>query len=206
MDVTAVNMTIDSLKKNNIKAELVKTGEEAKNRIIDLLPDGSLIGIGGSTSVVQIGLLAALRSGDFFLIDQYEEGITREESFERRRRGLLADYFITGTNAITMDGVLINMDGFGNRVAAQIWGPKKVIIVSSINKIVKDVDEGIDRIRKIAAPLNARRLNIDTPCVRKEPCEKCLPDKTICNFLTIINRQPIPERMHIFLIEEKVGF
>jgi hypothetical protein len=202
----AVEKTIAALKANNVEVEYFKTGEEVRRAVLTRIPKGALIGLGGSTTLNQIGLIDALRRGNFRLIDQYESGISSEEALERRRRGLLADLFITGTNAITERGQLVNIDGMGNRVAAQIFGPKKVFIVSSLSKIVPDVDAALERIRKVAAPMNARRLGINAACTRDLPCEQCEPATMLCNFVSIIERQRVEGRMTLFLIEETFGY
>jgi hypothetical protein len=165
-----------------------------------------VIGVGGSTTIKEIGLLDALSGKKYKFINQYEEGISSEESLERRRRGILSDLYITGTNAITQAGQLVNCDGMGNRVAAQIFGPQKIFIVSSVSKIVPDVDAAFKRIREIAAPLNAKRLGIDSACARGLGCEACEPETCLCNFWTIIERQREKGKMTLFLIEEKFGF
>lgn len=198
--------TIDALKKNNINVLRFQTGAEAKDAALKMIPGGSSVAFGGSATTAQIGLMDALRSGGYNLIDAYASGVPREEAVERRRLGLLADYFITGTNAITESGELVNIDGLGNRVAAQIFGPRKVFIFVSEKKIVPDVKEAFMRIEKIAAPLNAKRLGIDVPCVRGESCLECPPERTLCKYAVVIRRQSLPERMTIFLIAEDLGY
>lgn len=201
-----VEKTIDALKKNKMNVLRFQTGAEAKNAALKMIPAGASIALGGSTTTAQIGLQDALRSGGFNLIDPYAPNLPREEAIERRRLGLLADYFVTGANAITEAGELVNMDGFGNRVAAQIFGPRKVFLFVSEKKIVPNVNAALERIEKIAAPMNAKRLGSDVPCVRGESCLACPPEHSLCNYAVIMRRQSLPERMTIFLIAEDCGF
>lgn len=198
---------MEALVNNNMAVDFVKTTQEAKEKALALISKDASIGLGGSTTVKQIGLLDELRNGSYNLIDAYEQGIPREESVERRRKGLLADYFITGTNAITENGELVNMDGFGNRVAGQIFGPNNVIIITSVSKIVKDVHAAVERIKDVAAPKNANRFGTEPPCTKNEPCDDCPPDLRLCNVLTIIMRQAVKDRIQIILVEdETLGF
>jgi hypothetical protein len=124
---------------------------------------------------------------------------------EDRLPSLMAEYYITSSNAVTKDGKLVNMDGFGNRVAAISCGPKQVLIVVGTNKIVNDVDEGIERIKEIAAPLNAKRLNKNTPCVESGICEDCDSPERICRVISIVTR-PYENRVTIYLIDEELGY
>jgi L-lactate utilization protein LutB len=202
----SVEKVISALKKNNVEVEYFKTGDEAREAVLRRIPDGAAVGLGGSTTLSQIGLIDALRRANISLIDQYEKGISSEEGLERRRKGLLADIFITGTNALTERGQLVNIDGMGNRVAAQIFGPRHVFIVTSVSKIVRDVDAALERIRKVAAPLNAQRLGVDSACARGHGCELCDPQTSLCNFISIIERQRVKGRMTVFLIEEQFGY
>jgi hypothetical protein len=203
----SVEKTISALHANNVEVAYFRTGAEARDAILSRIPEGTVIGLGGSTTIAQIGLLDALRRLPHAnLIDQYESGISADEALERRRRGLLADLFITSTNALTEHGQLVNIDGMGNRVAAQIFGPKKIFVVASVSKIVRDVDAALARIRTVAAPMNARRLGINAACTRALPCEQCDPATSLCNFIAIIERQRVKDRMTLFLIEEQFGY
>lgn len=201
-----IKKVCQALNENNIEVEYFETGQAARDTVLREIPSGATIGLGGSTTMAEIGLRDAIRDGDYKLFDQYEPGISKEENIERRRAGLTAEYYLTGTNAVTEKGELVNIDGLGNRVAAIIFGPKKVFIVVSTSKIVKDIHDGLERIRKIAAPANARRFGRDLPCVRGESCEDCPPDQTLCNYITVVKRQPAKGRMKLFLIEGQLGF
>lgn len=202
-----------ALEKNNIKGIYVKTGKEARDLALSLIPRGCTIGLGGSTTLREIGVLQALREkeihkGDYTLIDQYEKGISYEENMERRRRSLLSDVLFTSTNAITLKGQLVNIDGTGNRVAALLFGPKKVIVITGMNKVVRDVEEGIRRIKEKVAPMNCNRLDYKTPCARTGICDddNCLYPERMCNLTSIIDIQPLKDRMMVILVGEDLGF
>jgi L-lactate utilization protein LutB len=157
-------------------------------------------------TVKEIGLLDALREGGFELCDQYEEGISKEENYSRRRRGAAAEVFVTGTNAIAKEGALVNIDGFGNRVAALTYGPENVIVVVGRNKICDDIHKALDRVQNYVAPMNAKRFGVDTPCVKTGKCEDCSSPQRICNIYSIIKRQSAPGRFHVILVDEDLGF
>jgi hypothetical protein len=195
-----------SLERRNAAAILMSDGKAATAQTLDMIPEGATVGLGGSLTVQQIGLLQTLRSGRYTLYDQYARGLSPDESLQMRRKGLLADYFVTGTNAVTLDGRLVNLDGSGNRVAALTFGPRKVIVVVGRNKIVGDVDEALTRVWNLAAPLNAVRLHRNTPCTKTARCEDCSSPERICNHLLITERQTTPGRLTVILVDQDLGF
>lgn len=183
------------------------TRASALTQVMDLVPPGSTVSQGGSITLDQCGIRDALRKRtDITFIDPYDPGIPREQQLENRRRGLLADVFITGANAITRDGILVNRDGMGNRVAALSFGPKRVIVVAGLNKIVDDIESAITRIDQVAAPMNCERLERDTPCRETLRCHDCTSSERICSVTTIIERQADPDRMHVILVNDNLGF
>jgi hypothetical protein len=194
------------LERRNTEVIQVPDGAAACAKSLEMIPQGATVGLGGSLTVQQIGLLKALRSGQYNLYDQYAKGLSPEESIQMRRKGLTADVFVTGTNAVTLDGRLVNLDGAGNRVAALTFGPQRVIVVIGRNKIVADVDQALDRIWNLAAPLNAARLNRKTPCTQTAQCEDCASPDRICNHLLITERQMKPGRLAVILVDEDLGF
>ncbi len=141
-------------------------------------------------------------------MDRYKEGVSKEEIWEMRREGLFADIYISSSNAVTMDGKIVNMDGIGNRVAAMIFGPGKVILLVGMNKIVKTVEDAVARIKNYVAPQNAIRVNIDTPCSKKGFCQEphCMPPHRICSQLVILESSMLPDRIKLFLVGEKLGY
>lgn len=203
---TRLKTTMAALKRRNMTVVLAPDGATALKAIVEMIPPGSTVGLGGSLTVKQIGLLDILRSGKYTLYDQYAKGLSPEKSMQMRRKGLLTDYFITGTNAVTMDGRLVNLDGAGNRVAALTFGPQKVIVVVGRNKIVADVDQALERVWNRAAPLNAKRLNRKVPCTSTGRCEDCSSRERICNHLVITEGQTYEGRLTVVIVDEDLGF
>jgi len=159
-------------------------------------------------SVVEIGLRKALtdKEYDYILHNPYKEGLTQEESARERQEGLGSEFFVTGTNAITMKGELVNVDGYGNRVSAMVMGPERVIIVAGRNKIVKDLEGAVDRIRTVAAPKNAMRLHRETPCVHTGRCMDCSSPERICNVTMILHKSRVKGRISIIIVDDELGF
>lgn len=204
--LTRMKQAKKALERNGIRAYVVKTGDEARRKALSLIKKGATVGLGGSRTSVEIGLLDALRSGDYVLFDQYAPGLDLENSREIRKQGTHADYFVSGSNAITDDGRLVNIDGLGNRLAGYCFGPEKVIIVTGRNKIVADVDAAIDRVRNVAAPMNAKRFGLDTPCAKTGRCSDCASPQRICSLTLIIEKQKVKDRMTVILINQDLGF
>ena len=196
----------ETLGKRNFEVYVVANRDEAVKTALGLIPEGAVVGLGGSMTVQEIGLLDALREGGWDLCDQYEEGISKEENYKRRRRGVAADVFVTGTNAIARDGALVNIDGMGNRVAALTFGPENVIVVVGRNKICDDIHKALDRVQNYVAPKNAKRFGVDTPCAKTGECSDCSSPQRICNVYSIIRRQWAPGRFHVILVDEDLGF
>jgi L-lactate utilization protein LutB len=200
---------VSALKKRNIDAYFISDREEALKLIIGMIPEGATVALGGSVTIIESGLVDLLRKKPGInLLDRYRPGISREEVDKMRLSGLTADCFITGTNALTLDGRLVNIDGLGNRVAAMAYGPGKVIVITGYNKIMSDVYEGIKRIKEIAAPANTLRVKANTPCNKTGFCddEACFPPERICNIISIIEGQRIPGRMSVVILAEPLGF
>jgi len=196
----------ETLSKRNFEVIVVANREEAVKTALGLIPEGATVGLGGSTTVQEIGLLDALREGGYNLCDQYEEGISKEENYRRRKRGAAADVYVTGTNAIAKEGALVNIDGMGNRVAALTFGPEKVIAVVGRNKICDDIHKALNRVQNYVAPKNAKRFGVDTPCAKTGECEDCSSPQRICNVYSIMRRQWAPGRFHVILVDEDLGF
>lgn len=199
---------VENMKRRGIQAMYVRTSKEAVGEICKMIPAGATVALGGSVTVMQTGLLEALRSMKIDLLDRYRPGITNEEVDKMVLRGMTSDVLITSSNAVTADGKLVNEDGRGNRVAAMIYGPKKVIVVAGINKIVGTVEDGLKRIKEVAAPLNCVRLNADTPCARTGFCDdaNCHPPARLCSQITIIEANRTNDRMHVVLVGEDLGY
>lgn len=194
---------IKNFEKNSMELIFVKNRTEAFELAKKYIKPDITIGLGGSTTVKDIGLLDfVLKRDDVRVYNQYESGITMEENEKRRREGLLSDLYITGTNALSINGELINADGSGNRVAAQIFGPKKVLIFAGKNKIVKNVEEGFKRIKEVAIPKNIERINAMAIANGKEPSYN---ENNIANKFSYINGDK-KGRTTIILIDETLGF
>jgi len=203
---------IEKLSGNNITAFYVKDREEALRKVMSMIPEGSTVGIGDSVTLVQIGVVDVLEKGNYVSLNPWKLGTSTEESINLKKRSLTSDVFVTGTNALTLDGKIVNVDGLGNRVAAMLFGPDKVIIVIGINKIVENLEEALARIRNKAAPLNVKRhpyFDPMPPCGITGVCSDCSSPWRICNKTVIIERefsnskyQPI---MTVVIVGEELG-
>lgn len=204
-----VENALSSLRKNGFEAHYFLTSEEAVSKILDMVPEGAVVGIGGSVTLREMGLLKALGERGFELADHWEarrRGAPRDEVMRIRRLHLNSDVFITSTNAVTETGELVNIDGTGQRVAAMIFGPKKVVVVAGVNKIVGDLEEGLWRASNIASPMNAKRLNRGTPCTVTGECEDCDSPERICNITTLIHRRPRDTDVIVIIVGEELGY
>ena len=199
---------IKNFKKRGIDGAYCPTSAEAVEEIRRRIPAGSLVGLGGSESLIESGLLDALRNMDIRLLDRYQPGIGKEEVDEMRRQGLAADVYIAGSNAVSADGRLVNIDGTGNRVAAMIFGPKRVIVIVGMNKIAPDLDTAIARARNTAAPANSLRVGVDTPCSHTGFCQDphCHPPQRICCQLVVTEASMTPGRLLVVLVGESLGY
>lgn len=203
---TKVKRTMENLEKNNISAYFINTREELIEIIENLSLEGDKIAVGGSTTLNEVNLLNYLRTGRYNFLDRYKEGLTREEVVNIFRESLLCDVYITSTNAITEEGYLYNVDGNGNRVAAMLYGPRKVIVICGINKLVKNVEEAMERNKSISAPANAKRLNRKTPCSKVGYCMDCKSEERICKKYTLIKGEVTKDRMHVIILNQNLGY
>lgn len=179
--------------------------EEALQKAMSLIEKGSSITWGGSESIKEIGMFEAIRNGEYELYDR-ATAKTPEENRAFYGKAVTADYFLMSTNAITHDGELVNIDGNGNRVACLICGPQNVIVVAGMNKVVKDVEEGISRSHNVAAPANAIRLNKDTGCKELGKCANCLKDDSICCQVVVTRKSRVKNRIKVILVGEELGY
>jgi len=199
---------IRNLEKRYMRGFYFENMTEAVQAICKMINEGELVGLGGSETIIETGLINELRKLKIRLLDRYKDGVKKAEVDKMRTEGLLSDVFIASTNAITLDGKLVNEDGTGNRVACMIYGPKKVIIIAGMNKVVPTVEDAIKRIKSKAAPLDSMRVGIETPCHYTGVCNEshCFPPKRICSQLVIIESSMIKDRINVFLIGEDVGY
>ena len=199
---------IASLKSRGFDAIFFPKTAEAVRHIVSLVPEQASVGLGGSMSVLQSGLLDALRARPLRLLDRFQAGLGAEELARMRVEAMTADYMIASSNAVTADGKLVNEDGVGNRVSGMIFGPARVVLLVGINKVVADVEEAIRRIKNIAAPPNCVRLGHKTPCAETGFCDdaRCHPPERICCQLTILEANRTPGRITVVLSGETLGF
>ena len=200
----------DALTENNFEVFVAENTDEAKSIVLEkIIPEiaPKSISWGGSLTFVATGLYDVLKNNnDFNILDTYDKTLSPEESLERRRQSLLVDLYITGSNAVTETGQLVNLDMFGNRVGALTFGPKNVIIFVGRNKIVPDLDEAMFRIKNYAAPVNTMRLDKKTPCAKTSFCADCKSPDRICNIWTITEKSFPKKRIKIILINKDLGF
>jgi len=200
-----VERTLTALKKNNFEALCVPDSKAALEEVMKQIPDGSTVGVGGSVSLAQIGILEALGKRNVHLIWPAQQAKNMEERQELIRKSFSSDIFLSSTNAVTENGKLFNVDASGNRVGAMFIGPKKTIIVAGVNKIVKDVEAAERRVREWAAPQNAKRLNRKTPCLETGVCADCSSPDRICNIYVTLAKRPSRSDIVIILVGEKLG-
>lgn len=201
-----IERTIKNINSGNMEGHYIKNREQLFEKLEDLMAKGSTIGVGDSMTLFETGVIDFLRSGKFNFLDKYEEGLGSDDKRELYIKNFSADTFICSTNAITENGELYNIDGNGSRVAPMIYGPKQVIIVAGINKIVKNLDEAEIRVRQYAAPIDAKRLNKDTPCTKLGYCVDCKSPSRICNDFVVIKGQFIKGRIKILILGEELGY
>jgi L-lactate utilization protein LutB len=198
-----------ALEANNFDVFLAEDLASAKKIVLEqILPatGAKSVSWGGSMTYLTTGLYEVLKTKPGLeILDTYDRSLTTEESYELRRKALLADLFITGTNAVTEDGLLVNLDMFGNRACAINFGPKHVILLIGRNKIVGDLEEAMQRVKNYAAPLNAMRLDKKTPCVKTSYCEECKSPDRICNVWTITEKSFPKGRIKVVLINQDLG-
>ncbi len=177
----------------------------ALKQALELIPDGCSVSWGGCRSAEEIGLLEAVRAGAYQLLDR-DQAKTPEERQAMMRQAFSCDVYLSGTNAITEDGELVNVDGNGNRVAAMTFGPRQVLVVAGINKLTKTVQDAVSRARNVAAPINAQRFALATPCQADGICHDCNSPDCICNYIVRTRRCKPAGRIKVILVGEELGF
>ena len=193
---------IEGLESRNISGYYVQTKEEALQKALELIPEGSSVTKGGSMSVLEIGLADALINGNYNYCD-------RDASTNKREAEMFAysaDVFLGSVNAMSEDGILVNIDGNANRVSAFAYGPKKLVLIVGMNKITKDVDSAMKRARNEAATINAQRFNLNTPCTKTGKCMDCKCADTICCQFLITRYSKHKDRIHVILVNDHLGF
>lgn len=196
---------IEKFNKRGIEGYYCDNAEEALITAKRFLTPGCSISWGGSETLNEIGFFEEIKNSDYILYDRHAAK-TPEEKTAMYGKIVTADYYFMSSNAITLDGQLVNIDGLGNRVACLIAGPKNVIIIAGMNKIVTDVDTGMDRVRNMAAPPNCNRLGCKTPCSEIGRCANCLVDDCICCEIVITRKSKVPGRIKVILVGEELGY
>jgi hypothetical protein len=201
-----IEKVLNSLEKHNMKGIFVSDEEELKIVLNDLIQENSVVGVGDSATLMETGVLDFLRGGHYRFLDKYREGITSEEKKQIYLQNFSADTFLCSTNALTEEGELYNIDGNGSRVAPMIYGPRQVIIVAGINKLVRNLEEAQRRVRNYAAPIDAKRLNRDTPCTKLGHCVDCKSPNRICNDFVTITGQFVKDRIKVIIVGKSLGY
>lgn len=196
---------IKALEKRNMTGYYFGTAQEARDHINQMIEDHSTVTWGGSMTLNEIGIKETLKDRSLNVLDR-ADAKTPEEVTSIYQKAFSSDYYLMSTNAITLDGQLINIDGNGNRVAALIWGPKQVIIVAGMNKVALDEPSGIERVRNFASPPNTVRLNLTTPCQKTGKCHDCLVDDCICCQVVTTRKSRHKNRIHVILVGETLGY
>ena len=199
------NTIIKNMAKRNMEGYYCATSAEAVEKALSLMPEGSSVTWGGSMSIIECGLMDAVKTGKYEIIDR-DLAKTPQEVREMYAKQVMADYYLMSTNAITMNGELVNIDGRANRVSCLCWGPQNVIIIAGMNKIATDVEDAIKRARNIAAPANTVRLNRSTPCTQTGKCENCYSPDCICSQFVVTRRSGVPNRIKVILVGEELGY
>ncbi len=200
-----VERTIKALGKNNFDARFVARAADAAAAVFEMIPDGSLVGVGGSMTLQQIGFFEEAAKRPIKLLNPSPQQLSPEEFLRARREILNADVFLSSSNAVTEDGKLYNIDGTGNRVASMTFGPRRVILVCGVNKIVKDLEAARRRAQEWAAPMNAKRLSLKTPCAETGVCVDCASPQRICNVYVEMAKKPSRTEMTVLIVGEALG-
>jgi len=203
--IDKIEKLIANFQLRNIEVICVETLECAKNQILNLIPTNVLVGIGHSVTLQKMHITKTLNDRGNSVFDK-ELAKDKEECKALKKKALLSDWYITGSNAISIDGRIVNVDHSGNRVAAITFGPDNVIIVVGINKIVDTWEEAIKRVKNVACPLNAKGAGFNPPCVKLNECVDCTSTERVCNSLSIIEGQSVKGRIKVFIVNEDLGF
>jgi L-lactate utilization protein LutB len=198
---------VESLAKNGFAAEYCASSQDAFDYIVREAKEAASVGFGGSMSIVGLGVETCLRESGKEILNHGSPDFSREEKMDIMRRQLSCDLFLTGTNALTLSGELVNIDATGNRVAAMFFGPRKVIVVAGRNKLVDgSVHDAIMRVKNRATPPNSRRLNFKTPCASTGFCSDCNSPDRLCRVTTIMDRKPRFTDVHVLVVNADLGF
>lgn len=205
MDIDKLNLLKKNFNDRNIEVQYFEKLEEVKKYILNTIPVEATIGIGHSNTLEKMSITNNLLERGNTVYDK-ELAKGKEACKDLKRKALITDFYITGSNAVSLDGKIVNVDHSGNRVAAITFGPEKVIIVVGINKIVDTVEEAIRRVKNIACPKNAKRAGFNPPCVLLNKCVDCTSKERVCNYLSVVEGQAILNRITLIVVNEECGF
>ena len=203
---TIAARAVASLKKNGFTAEYCADAAAAAEEVLKYIKKGMTVGFGGSMTIKDLGIAQKAEEIGAEILDHTNSSLSQDEKLTVMRRQLTSDLFLCSTNALTLDGELVNIDGVGNRVAAMTFGPKKNIVVAGINKVVINLDAAFDRIENVAAPMNSRRLERPNPCAKTGSCEDCQGQSRICRSYSVIKKSPSRSDFHVIIVGEKLGY
>ncbi|HZK19541.1 MAG TPA: lactate utilization protein [Treponemataceae bacterium] len=203
---TIAEKTCEALKKNGFKAKFVATAQEAADIIIAGVSADMTVGFGGSMTIKSLNIADPIKQKDAHLLEHGAKDLSKEEKLNIMRAQLSCDFFISSSNAITLDGEIFNIDGTGNRVAALTFGPKKTTVVVGYNKIVKNLADAETRLKMIASPMNTKRLNKKTPCATTGICSDCDSTDRICRIYTTLKRCPSQSDFTVIIVGEELGY
>ena len=198
------SILIKNLQSRHFEAYYCPDKASALEMALNLIPLDSVVGWGGAMSAHQIGLIDALKNGNYHAIDRMD-ATTADERLEAEKKCLFSDFFLTGANALSLDGQMVNIDGYGNRVAAIIYGPKNVLVIAGMNKVTDNLESAIIRARTVAAPANQQRFLRNTPCTVTGSCSDCKSDDCICNQIVITRNCRVPGRIKFILVGDELG-
>lgn len=199
------NVLVKNLNSRHFEAYYCKDKAQALEKALEIIPGGASVGWGGAKSASEIGLLDAVRNGNYHALDR-ETCATPEERERMAMACLSADVFVTGANALSVDGQMVNIDGIGNRVAAIVYGPKKVIVVAGMNKVCDTIESAVTRARTVAAPMNMQRFDKDSPCSVTGVCGNCKNENCICNQILVTRNCRPANRICFLIVGEDLGF
>jgi hypothetical protein len=205
-DKSVINTAIKALRARAFNANAYKDIAAVNRYLIKTIPKSATIGIPGSVTIRELGIMEKLKKRGNKIYQHWRSELTEETDKDARRFEGSADFYLTSANAITIDGDIINIDGIGNRVASMIYGPKNVIIIAGINKIVRSIDEGIKRSKDIAGVMNAKRVGAETPCVKTGICVDCQAKRRICRVISIMQYRPWQTDITVALVAKNLGF
>ncbi|SIN62047.1 Uncharacterised ACR, YkgG family COG1556 [Acetomicrobium flavidum] len=198
---------VNNLNKKGYKAEYARTAVEAKDKVLELIPKNASVGIPGSVTVRELGLLEELEKRGNKIVHHWDPNLAGAERIQRLQEELLCDVFLTSANAVTIDGTMVNIDGNGNRVAGMAWAAGKIIYVIGINKVCPGgLEAAIARVKNFATPPNAMRLNIKTPCASLGYCVDCDSPERVCRAMLVLERAPQGRQSHVIIVGEVLGF